>query len=337
MQNNSPKKIKNILDISSNAYGCTYDNTFLLFKSSQEIFYLIYSTLTRSIISYDISNKNKNQFFCEIKNAHDDYIDNFRYSYDSKNKRDLILSLSSGNNIIKIWNLKNWECILDIKNIYKYGSILSACFLLDEHLNYNYIVICNFFMYNIKLIDISQKEEKNQIIESEINTYLFIDTYYDIDQSKYYIITGNNCNVNSYDVSQKSLYRTYETVNSTNHKTAQVFSDRKKIVKIFFPSKEGYILIFNFHSGEMINKILCGNNNTILIGFCLWDENFAFTGGNNKNLILIDLNEGKMIKEFKEHKQWICSIKTIKHNSLGQILVTHGLDNKIKLWMIQLE
>ena len=142
--------------------------------------------------------------------------------------------------------MKNWECILNIKNIYKIGNILSACFLLDEYLNYNYIVICNFFMLNIKLIDISQKEEKNHIIENEINTYLFIDTYYDIEQSKYYIITGNNRNVNSYDISQKSLYRTYEAINSTNHKTSQVFSDNKKTVKIFFPCKEGYILIFNF-------------------------------------------------------------------------------------------
>ena len=337
MQNNSSKKIKNILDISSKAYSCTYDNTFLLFKSSQELIYLIYSTLNRSIISYNISNKNINQIFTEIKNAHDDYIDNFRHTYDSKNKRDLILSLSSGDNNIKIWNLKNWECILNIKNIYEMGCILSACFLLDKHLNYNYIVICNFFMYNIKLIDISQNIEKNQVIENEINTNLFIDTYYDIDQSKYYIITGNNWNVNSYDVSQKSLYRSYETINSTNHKTVQIFSDKKKLVKIFFPCKEGYILIFNFHSGEMINKIFCGNNNDILIGFCLWNENFAFTGGKNKVLKLIDINKGEIIEEFKEHKQWICSIKKIKHNHLGQILVTHGLDNKIKLWMIQSE
>ena len=162
----SPSKIKYILDISSNAYSCSYDNTFLLFKSSQNIFHIIYSTLNRSIISYNISNQNNFQILTEIKQAHDDYIDNFRYSFDIKNKRDLILSLSSGDNNIKIWNLKNFECIFNFKNIYKIGTVLSACFLIDEKFEYNYIIACNFFMYNIKLIDLSKNKEKNILIYS---------------------------------------------------------------------------------------------------------------------------------------------------------------------------
>ena len=106
---NSPLNIKFILDISLDAYGCSYDNTFILFKSSQNLIHLIYSNLKKSIISYNLSNSNKFQILTEIKNAHNDYIDNFRYVYDSKNKIDLILSLSSGDNNIRIWNLKNWE------------------------------------------------------------------------------------------------------------------------------------------------------------------------------------------------------------------------------------
>ena len=119
---NSPLNIKFILDISLDAYGCSYDNTFILFKSSQNLIHLIYSNLKKSIISYNLSNSNKFQILTEIKNAHNDYIDNFRYVYDSKNKIDLLLSLSSGDNNIKIWNLKNWECLHNIKNVYKYGS-----------------------------------------------------------------------------------------------------------------------------------------------------------------------------------------------------------------------
>ena len=330
----TPPKIKYIQDISTNAYSCSYDNTFLLFKSSQNIFHIIYSTLNRSIISYNISNPNNFQILTEIKKAHDDYIDNFRYSFDIKNKRDLILSLSSGDNNIKIWNLKNFECIFNFKNIYKIGTVLSACFLIDEKFEYNYIIACNFFMYNIKLIDLSKNKEKNIEIENNINTNLFIDRYYDTEQNKYYIITGNNWNVNSYDFEKRILYHTYETIQSTNHKTAHIFKDSKNIVKIFFPCKEGYLLIFNFHTGEMINKIFCGNDNDNLIGFCFWNENFIFTGGKNKILKLVDLNKGEIIKEFKEHKQLICSMKTLEHKSLGKILITHGLDNKIKLWTI---
>ena len=332
---NSPLNIKFILDISLDAYGCSYDNTFILFKSSQNLIHLIYSNLKKSIISYNLSNPNKFQILTEIKNAHNDYIDNFRYVYDSKNKIDLVLSLSSGDNNIKIWNLKNWECLHNIKNVYKYGSVLSACFLLDEHFNYNYIVTCNFFLYNITLIDLSNQDKnvKNKEIVTSINTNIFIDTYYDERQSKYYIIVGNNFHVSSYDFTKFLLYHKYEISNSTNHKTAKVYSETKtNIVKIIFPCREGYLVIFNFHSGELINKIFCGTDN--LIGLCLWADNFIFTGGQNKKLKLVDLNLKSVIKELNEHNQWICSIKSIKHNTLGQILITHGLDNKIKLWAI---
>ena len=89
--------------------------------------------------------------------------------------------------------------------------------------------------------------------------------------------------------------------------------------------------------GEMIEKILCGNDGDNLIGLCLWNEKYAFTAGKNKILKLVNLNKKEVIKEFKEHKQLICSIKNIKHDSLGQIIITHGLDNKIKLWTIKSE
>ena len=329
----SPPNIKYISDIVSDAYGSSYDNTFLLFKSSQNIYHLIYSTLKISIVCFNLSNPKNFQLISEIKHAHNDYIDNFRHSYNSKFKRDLILSLSSGDNNIKIWNLNNWECIFNINKIYKFGSILSSCFLLDEILDYNFIVACNFFLYKIVAVDISGNKEKNKEIETNISTNIFIDKYYDTKFSKYYIIIGNNSNVSSYDFVKGSLYHSYEAMNSTNHKSVIIYPDNKNnIVKLFCPCREGFLFIFNFHSGEIINKILCGSDN--LIGICLWDESYIFTGGKNKDLKLIDINKGEKIKEFFEHKQWICSIKTIKINNFGQILITHGLDNKIKLWGI---
>ena len=51
--NNYPQNIKYITNLALDAYGSSYDNTFLLFKSSQKIYHLIYSTLKKSIISYN--------------------------------------------------------------------------------------------------------------------------------------------------------------------------------------------------------------------------------------------------------------------------------------------
>ena len=95
-------------------FSSSSDNTFVAFKSINEIFYLVFSSLEKSIISYDIKNSQK---ICEIKNAHNNYIINFRHFYDKKNKRDLLMSVSSFDNNIKIWNINTWDCILELKNV----------------------------------------------------------------------------------------------------------------------------------------------------------------------------------------------------------------------------
>ena len=51
-----------------------------------------------------------------------------------------------------------------VNNIYKSGSIVSACFLLDENLEYNYILPCNFFLFKIAVTDISGNKDKNKDI-----------------------------------------------------------------------------------------------------------------------------------------------------------------------------
>ena len=128
------------------------DNTFLVFKSINDIFYLIYSNLDNSIIAYNLINYKK---IIEIKNANYwSYFTNFRHYLDKFNKRDLMLSISYDNNI-KLWNINNWENILKINYINKVGYLYSACFLNDN--NQIYIISSNYYLYSdsepMKLFD----------------------------------------------------------------------------------------------------------------------------------------------------------------------------------------
>ena len=312
-------------NISTDAYGCSVDNIFITFKSKSNIIYLVYSNLKKSIIAYNL---NKMQIEAEIKKAHNDYIDNFRYSYNIKNKKDIILSLSSGDNNIKIWDINNWECIYNLNNIYKVGIILSACFLINE--NINYIITCNCFLYDIMVIDFNGNKIKQ--INNSSNYTIFIDTYFDIQQSKYYIITGNKNNVKSYDYHTNEHYKTYSDNFSTHHRSIIIYDDNA-IVKIIFPCEEGFIRIFNFHSGILLKKI--NINNEGLIGISLWNKDNLFVGCKNKSIKLIDLKKEKIIKNFIGHNHWVCSLKKIKTSNLGECLITQALDNKIKLWSIQ--
>lgn len=285
---NNPSNMEILDNISTNAYGCSLDNIFITFKSKSDILYLVYSTLKKSIIAYNL---NTMENITEIKNAHKDYIDNFRQIYDIINKKDIILSLSSGDNNIKIWDIKNWDCLYNINNLYRVGILLSACFLVNE--NVNYIVTCNCFLYNIIVIDFKGNTIKK--IKDSSNYTLFIDIYFEKQKNQYYIITGNRTSVKSYNYDSSDLYFTYSDEISTHHRSIIIYNDNN-IVKLIFSCEEGYIKIFNFHSGILLNKI--NLNKESLLGICLFDSNYLLIGTKNKRVILIDLKEGKIKKIF---------------------------------------
>jgi WD40 repeat protein len=77
-----------------------------------------------------------------LKNAHEEDITNLRHYLDKINNRDLILSISSSNNNVKMWDINNLEYLLTINNINRHGFTKSACILnFDNDL---YIVTSNY-------------------------------------------------------------------------------------------------------------------------------------------------------------------------------------------------
>ena len=76
----------------------------IYFNLINDILYLVYSNKKNSITLYNVINNKKIK---EIQNDHTGYITNLRYYLDKINKKDLILSISSYNNNIKLWNIDN--------------------------------------------------------------------------------------------------------------------------------------------------------------------------------------------------------------------------------------
>ena len=152
------------------------NNTFYVFKSINDLYFLIYTSKNNSIISFDL---NSNQKVNEIKNAHESDITYYRHYIDKNIKRDLIISISSYDNNIKLWSFHNWECLLNLKRIYQSGALISAC--LISYQNENYIISSNLsFMGNadcITIIDFNGKIVK-KLDDYDYGT-IFIDTYYD--------------------------------------------------------------------------------------------------------------------------------------------------------------
>ena len=54
---------------------------------------------------------------------------------------DLLLSISANDNNIKLWNINNWECLLNLKNIY-IKSIVSTAYFIKNNKE-KFIITCN--------------------------------------------------------------------------------------------------------------------------------------------------------------------------------------------------
>ena len=331
--NINPEDIQVLTTLVNNSYCYdNLDNTFTSFKSIDDILYLIYSNEIMSIIFYNLVTYQK---INEIKKAHNKFISNFRYYLDRYNKRDLIMSISSIENNIKIWNVQNCECLCQINNIYNNGVIYSACFLCDN--NEIYIVTTNYnekYSSNpIKIFDLKKNEIK-ELVSSNYKTY-FIDSYYDNESKKNYIVSGNLGFIKCYDYYLNKEYRKYYESNKYDYSyhCSLIIKKYETITKIIESTSNGIINIWNFHSGQLLNKInVCDDR---LYSICLWSNEYLFVGCENNSIILINLENGRIINNhFIAHSEKVLTLKKILHPKYGECLISQGFGkDNIKLWI----
>ena len=133
---NRTKTLSFLFQVTTDSFTQYFHNTFIVFNSINDILYLVYSNFKNNIICVNLKNNEK---ICEIIN--DSLISNYNHYLDEKNKRDLLMTISSQNKEIKIWDMKNIECIFK-HNIE--GSICSGNFLNDNDNLYLVVNISNF-------------------------------------------------------------------------------------------------------------------------------------------------------------------------------------------------
>ena len=326
-EKNNPNNIKFLKDIVNDSYDhCGLVNAFIVFKSINDILYLIYATQNKSFISYDLIN---NKMIKEIKNYHNNYINNFRHYLDKINKRDLIISISPGDNNIRLWNVNNWECLTNITNINESGILYSACFLNDN--NKSYILTSNFNRDGnpepIKIFDFNGKKI-GEINDSNDST-LIIKIYYDEILSNNYIVTGNLNNIKSYNYHKNKCYHKYYEKGNKHMHFDLIIKDIKNKIKLIECCEDGNIRIWNFHSGIMMNKIKVMND--LITGLCLWNENYIFIGIKGE-ILLLELKNEILVKTLEGHNNH-CTIKKIIHPQYGECLISqNNLNSKIKMW-----
>ena len=336
MNENYPKKIRYLKDLTMDAFShpqLTLDNTFIVFKSINDIYYLIYYTENKSIISYDLITCQKINV---IKNQ-DVYT--FKHYLDKKKKRDLILSMSLDR--VKIWNVNNWKCLSNIEvykdtlNMYSY---IIACLLNDNNKNYILSIRCLYKNSKIELFDFNGKKIKD-IIKLKERPY-FIDTYNDNKLKRAFIITSCYRYIMSYDYTNNKNYHKYYNRTESHSSIAHIIiKDNDEIVKMY-ENDEYCVRIWDFHKGQLLNKINVYQF-YYLNSICFWNEDYLIGACGSDRFILAELN-GKIPCNLEQNyrfieikiKHKVYNIKKIFLPKYGNCLITQGKDKEqIKLWV----
>ncbi len=328
IENDSPIKFYFFKDLINENLGLC--SKFITFKSIKGILLIIYTTDDYSIISYDIVNEKKqNEIKCSQKDIFELY-----HCLDRKNKRDLLLTQSTYN-YIKIWDIENFNCILDLKKLeLNYTYISKTCFMNFK--NEIYIIIGNtnepFKFYNL-----SGDMIKEIKFDKDIN---YIYTYNDDELSKVYIIISRLSDIISYDYENGKIYNQYFNIERGYiYNLLLVKNNESGEATRIFGNYGSYLNIWNFDTGELLKNIRFNYN---VNNICLWNNQFLIgiteiKFGIQNSLCLLDLKNGKISENLISYEK--CNPEflffKIMHPKYGEGLIIITKDKKIKLLLIE--
>ena len=321
---NDPQELVFKKDICSNAHKTnSIDRVFCAFKSFLGEALIVWGSSNNNIEYYDCE---KEKIVKTFHQAHSQTIFSCRHYPYVKKRIDYIIT-SSYDRTVKLWDYTQNSYDLCISNAHGgyYIYSVSVLFNIQEDKNY---VITSSSNEKMKVWDFKGNYIRNFGQDSE-STY-FIDVYYNKMKKQYYIINANSVDVKSYEFDTGNLYHKYKGIPQTWHMSA-VINETKQGQLLIESDGTGRIRIWDFNTANLLKNI-ASTYSLNLRGICLWNDRYLFAAGNDYQVKLFDLEEGKFIKSFKGHTSTVCTIEKIKHPKYGGCLISQGLDGKLKLW-----
>ena len=321
---NDPQELVFKKDICSNAHKTnSIDRVFCAFKSFLGEALIVWGSSNNNIEYYDCE---KEKIVKTFHQAHSQTIFSCRHYPYVKKRIDYIIT-SSYDRTVKLWDYTQNSYDLCISNAHGgyYIYSVSVLFNIQEDKNY---VITSSSNEKMKVWDFKGNYIRNFGQDSE-STY-FIDVYYNKMKKQYYIINANSVDVKSYEFDTGNLYHKYKGIPQTWHMSA-VINETKQGQLLIESDGTGRIRIWDFNTANLLKNI-ASTYSLNLRGICLWNDRYLFAAGNDYQVKLFALEEGKFIKSFKGHSSTVCTIEKIKHPKYGGCLVSQGLDGKLKLW-----
>ena len=231
-----------------------------------------------------------------------------------------------------MWNVKNWECVLNIKNINNIPDLGYACFLNDTNKIYIIISCRNNKIGSrpFKVFDFNGKKIKE--INDSKEASLYIDSYYDNISFNNYIMSYNLNHIKSYNFNKNELYHEYSDTNNKEFYCYTMICSINNEIKLFSSCYDGTIRIFNFHSSILLKKIKI---NQILFRFLLRNKDYLFVGCGDNKIRIINLKDELIISELSGHNNSVVDIKKIILPFYGECILSQGKNyDKIILWLL---
>ena len=286
-----------------------YFDSFIIYESIiNNNLNLIFQDQKYSIICYNIET---NQKIIEIKFEENNCtyeVSSFAHIRNLQNKLDLIIVGFSCLNVVQVWDSEKWECILNLKNIYKGGRLGYVNFLRNE--NEILLVTCQNHYSEIKGINVfnlnGQKIKELKDSNKE-KVYYFV-TFFHKDNN--FIVAGCDLKVISYDFNNNKINKIFHDLGeyyNGSHVYIRVIENQNNI-KIIESCYDGKIRIWDFNSGELIQKINVSNE--ALFGFSLFKDEYLIIGGDGK-ILLLNLKKNNECSEFEIGNNPIVTINGI--------------------------
>ena len=321
---NDPKELEFKEDICSTAHKSnSIDRVFCAFKSFKGEALIVWGSTAFNLEFYDCE---KGKIIKTFFKVHNQTIFSTRYYPDIKKRIDYVIT-SSYDRSVKLWDYGQSSCVLNITNAHIGYYMYSVCLLFNTQENDNYI-ITSASSDKLKVWNFKGKFLRSFGYDTDC-TY-FIDIYYSKKTKKYYIVNANNSDVKCYYFNTGALFQKYKGTPQTWHMSIIVNETNDGEVLIESDGC-GRIRVWDFNSAILLKNIL-GQSSVSLRGICLWNDKYLFASGNDYQVKLFDIEEGKFIKSFKAHTATVCTIEKINHPKYGGCLISQGLDGKLKLW-----
>ena len=313
--NSSPEKIDFFKKLNVKCFSFDIYNQFCVLSSKNKCL-LVYKN--KKNLEYIDLKKNS---ISEIISVYDDNIITIRYF--KKNKDNLIIT-SSYDNCIKIFNVKNWDLLVNIENVgdNKDYNINSVLLIEDNDSNWN-IISCNYNDSYLKLFSF-----KGEFIKKFCNCgngVVFIDFYK--ENNDIFIITCGNT-INSFNYENGQLYQKYKEIETTN---CLIKNINGIVSLIFAESYANKIYVYDFHEGTLFNIIKL-NKSIQLNCLCFWNYDYLISGGEDNKIYIIDYKKNKVVKTLVGH---IGSVYTVMKFKLDEeeYLISQGEGSDgIRLW-----